>query len=102
MLKQIFINEIVNVIGHNPSQEEYKIFYEHVHDFIMENVQKGKKVYMSMVELEIYNCRDQYFSQCEECGDYFLPDEMNESGYCCLKCKPNYDPDMMPGGHDYY
>lgn len=104
MLKEILMNDIRTVIGHNPSADELKVFMDYIRDTYDDLKQKDKSMYISNIELALYDCRRDNFHQCEECGDWFLTgsDDWNFDNYHCINCKPNSDPDMIPGGHDYY
>ena len=104
MMEQILKNTINIVIGHMPDETEYQTCVDYIEGTLSDMEQDGKR--MSTVDIlnVLFDCRKDCFAQCEECGEYFLPtsDEWNSYAHCCRKCKPYADPDMMPGGHDYY
>jgi hypothetical protein len=104
MLKKILLNEVSYSLGRQPDPDELKNFVDYVNDYITEQDRLGKKVFLVNIESVIKEYRDANYRQCEECGECYEigSNEWNDDGYHCVKCKPNYDPDMMPGGHDYY
>ena len=89
-ITDIIRNEIADALGHAPNKAEQDKFIAYIHDEIAEKINADKKVYLVDIEYAIKVCRDECFKVCEECGEYFLPEEMNELGYECLNCKPNY------------
>lgn len=103
MLKKILMNDITDSLGRRPTTDEFKIFVDYINDYLIDQEQSGKKVFLVDVEFAIKECRDAEFKQCEECGEYYLAnsDEWNVERGCCRNCHDYEDPDMMPGGHDY-
>ncbi len=100
--KAILRGQIEKTLGHNPSDDEIEPFEKAIADYISDCINIDKRPpYFGGVAEAIKDCRDGYFKQCVECGDYFLVSEMNpdEPDHCC-ECKGIYDPDTMPGGHD--
>jgi hypothetical protein len=106
MLKKILLNEVRDALGRNPTDEEFKGFEDYINDALIESERLGKldKVFLADIGLWVIEYRNDYYKQCADCGDYYLidSDEWNDDGIYCANCKPNSDPDMMPGGHDYY
>ena len=94
-ITDIIRNEIENSLGHNPSKEEQSVMMDYIHDAIADKINEDKKVYLVDVEFGIKMCRDEQFKQCEECGDWFLLDDMNEFGYKCQNCQPNHCEDLI-------
>lgn len=92
-ITDIIRNEVELALDHNPSREELAIMVEYIYDGIADKENEGKKVYLADIEERIRLCRDENFRQCEECGEWFLLEEMHESGYKCLNCQPYSDPD---------
>lgn len=104
MLEQIIKNAVRTVLEHEPDEKELKVFMDYVEGTFSDMERAGKRMTPTDIEIAIYDCRKDCFVQCEECGEYFLPEQeyWNEYAHCCRECKPYSDPDMMPGGHDYY
>lgn len=104
MLRQIIKKSIQTAIGHQPDDAEFQTFMDYIEGTFSDMERDGKQMDIIAVELAIYDCRKDCFVECEECGEYFLPngDNWNEYKHCCRECKPYQDPDMMPGGHDWY
>jgi hypothetical protein len=103
MLEQIIKNEIKTEIGHEPSEKELQVFMEYIEGTFSDMEKDGKRMNVTDLEIAIHDCCKDCFAQCEECGEWFLTDDdWNELEHCCRNCKPYADPDMMPGGHDYY
>ena len=106
MIKQILMNEVRDVLGRNPTEEEFKGFVDYIVEYFNDQVRAGKadKVFTADVGLLLYEYRNDNYRQCEDCGEWYLigSDDWNWDGCYCVNCKPNQDPDMMPGGHDYY
>lgn len=92
-ITDIIRNEIADALGHTPDKSEQEKFITYIHDEVAEKIKQGKKVYLDYIEAAIILCRNEQFKRCEECGDWFLPEEMNQFGYKCINCEPNYDPD---------
>lgn len=83
MIKQILINEIKDLIGHNPSREEYQSAYNYLKD------QLTAKSGLADVGLLLFDWRHDCMNQCPQCGDYFLNLEEYEipfSPYCIKLC----------------
>ena len=77
-ITNIIKNEISIIIGHNPSSDEFEKFIQYIRDMISDKEVENKKVQLSDVQLAIYTCCDECFRQCEECGEYFLPEYLTE------------------------
>lgn len=90
----IIRNEITLQIGHTPDKNEQQKFIDYIHDRISDLKKDGKKIYLSHIEMAILDCRNDNFAQCQECGEWFLPDEMNDTTGCCINCTPYHDPDF--------
>ena len=105
MLEQIIKNEIRLEIGREPNEKEFQVFMDYIEATYSDMERDGKrKMDVTDLNLAIHDCCKDCFVACDECGDLFLPDsdEWNTYAHCCRECKPYQDPDMMPGGHDYY
>lgn len=106
MLKQILVNTIADALGRNPTNEEFTFFVDQLQEQYADAIKDGKKILPTDIELWVRETRDGYFKQCDECGEwYMMGDEIwnnEELGDYCIDCIPYQDPDMMPGGHDYY
>ena len=106
MLKQILRNEVRVVLGRNPTDEELKDFADYVYETYLDMSRKGKpdRLYITDIPALLNKYLEENYRECEECGEYYKigSDDWNADGHYCIKCKPNQDPDMMPGGHDYY
>lgn len=103
MLEEIIKNTIQTEIGHEPSEQEVQVFMDYIEGTCSDMKQDGKRMKVVDIALAIHDCCKDCFAQCEECGEWFLTGEdWNEYAHCCRECKPYQDPDMMPGGHDYY
>ena len=92
-ITDIIRNEIADALGHTPDKAEQEKFITYIHDEISDKINQDKKVYLVDIEFAIKLCRDECFKQCEECGEWFLPEEMHDLGYECLNCRPFQDPD---------
>lgn len=99
-LDKIVLADIASWLGHQPDEQEQKIVFDYVGDEIQTAYDQKKHVDLSDLATYICDAVKDNFTQCEECGERFLADEMHELGYKCLRCQPNYDPDGMPGGWD--
>lgn len=104
MLRQILINEIKAEIGHEPDEKEFQVMMDYIEGTYHDMGKDGKRMNVTDLNMAIHDCCKDCFAQCEECGECFLPDQdnWNEMEHCCRECKPYVDPDMMPGGHDWY
>jgi hypothetical protein len=106
MLKKILLNEVRDALGRNPTAEEFKGFVDYIYDALLDEERAGKlnQVFLTNISLWIIEYRNGYYRQCADCGEYFLigSDDWNDDGIYCVNCKSNCDPDMLPGGHDYY
>ena len=104
MFRQILKNSIQTVIEHQPDDTETKAFVDYIDGVFHDMEAEGKHMKMTDLVKALFDCCKNCFVQCEECGEYFLPTQeyWNSYTHCCRKCKPYADPDMMPGGHDYY
>ena len=92
--KNALRGEIYTVIWHNPSDDEMAIFEQYVADYIADQVNHEKRADFTGICGILYDCRREQFCCCADCGEYFLPDEMNpDNTEYCRKCKPVYDPD---------
>ena len=99
--KNALQGEICGLIGHNPDDDEFEQMSIYAADYVADCVNEGKLPNLTGLGYSLLVCKKEQFIQCNECGDYFLPREINSCGGCyCLGCKPNYDPDGMPGGWD--
>lgn len=94
--------EIRGWIGHEPDDDELKVFEQAVADYIADRINENKHVDLNGICAAILDCKQDNFHQCDECGDYFLPAAFNDAciGNFCLNCKPYRDPDNEPGGWD--
>jgi hypothetical protein len=94
-ITDIIRNEIADAIGHNPDKYELEKFITYIHDMISDKQVENKKIFLADVSITILECRDECFRQCEECSEYFLPEEMHDAGYKCLNCQPNFCEDDL-------
>lgn len=106
MLKTILMNEVRDALGRNPTAKEFKRFVDYINDALLDEERAGKlnQVFLTNISLWVIEYRNGYYRQCADCGEYFLigSDDWNDDGIYCVNCKANIDPDMLPGGHDYY
>lgn len=104
MLEQILKNSIHTVLEHEPDEKEFKTFVDYIEGVCIDMENAGKQIKLSDVVNSLFDCRRDCFVQCDECGKWLLSDsdEWNEREHCCCDCKSYSDPDMLPGGHDYY
>lgn len=72
MIKQIIINDIKDVMGHLPSNAAYKSAIDYLNEVV------NPKTNLTDISLILLNWRDDYLIKCDECGDYFLPEELEE------------------------
>lgn len=81
MIKEILKNEIKYIIGHVPSDAEYKSALEYLSDRIESHHT------LTDVEVLLKDWRDEELVKCQECGDYFLPEmlEEREVPWCCYE-----------------
>lgn len=88
--------EIADTIYHTPDDNEMLEFEKYVADYIADCINANKQPTLSGICAAISDCRQDRFMCCNNCGEYYLCDEMNdETGDAyCLKCKPYYDPDF--------
>lgn len=92
-ITDIIRNEIADCLGHNPSSNEQSIMIDYIHDGISDKRSDNKKIYLVDIEERIRLCRDENFAKCEECGGFYLPEDMNDAGHKCKCCAPDYDVD---------
>jgi hypothetical protein len=71
-LKTILTNEIKDVLGHEPSKIEFKSAMDYIEDNI------DDKSALVDVEISLRNWKDDCLICCEVCGEYFLPEFMEE------------------------
>lgn len=101
--KNALTGEICDQIGHNPNADELATMEAGAADYVADCVNRDKVPTLTGLCVALMECKHANFTQCTECGEWFLSDEINQdTGEHCLACKPYYDPDAMPGGHDYY
>ena len=101
LLDAILRNEFTYQLGHNPDADEWRTFIDYISDYIKTDLEKKRRPNLTDLEEAIKNALNDEFMQCNDCGDFFLPSEMNDlGGWYCLNCKPFADPDGMPGGWD--
>ena len=96
-ITDIIRNEIADALGHTPDKAEQDQFITYIHDEVADKINQDKKVYLVDIEYAIKLCRDEQFKQCEECGEWFLPRDINNiGGNHCLQCKPIQCEDWEP------
>lgn len=96
-ITDIIRNEIADALGHTPDKAEQEKFITYIHDEVADKINQDKKVYLVDIEYAIKMCRDEQFIQCEECGEWFLPRDINNiGGNHCLQCKPIQCEDWEP------
>lgn len=94
--KNALRGEICDLIGHNPDADEFAQMEQYAADYVADCLNADKLPTLSGLAVSLLECRNGYFKQCNDCGDWFLYDEFND-GVCgdyCLKCKPYRDPDF--------
>ena len=105
LLRQIIKNEVTDLLEREPSEQELNNFMDEISDYLLEQTEKGKKVFLVEVEKLIRDYRNSNYRQCEECGVWYEigSDNWNdlEDVPTCRDCKDYPDPDIMPGGKDY-
>lgn len=91
LLKLILENEIKSLIGHTPTDAEYKSAAQYLRDNLSD------KSDLSNVGLTLYDWRGDKLQQCDECGDYFLRDLLEErfvglslKKFCSVDCIYDY------------
>lgn len=97
-LEMVVRNEICGCIYHNPDDRELKVIMDYVDECVLEATCKKKQIDLTSLALMISNAVHDNFVECEECGEKFLPDEMNMDYHKCLGCQPIFDPESMQGG----
>lgn len=90
--KNALRGEIYRLIWHNPDDAELAMFEKYAADYIADQVNANKQPDLCGVCSALLDCKNENFMRCEECGEYFLPSELN-LGYC-TRCKPYRDPDF--------
>lgn len=72
MIKTILTNDIKDLLGHEPSKTEFKSALDYVNRYIDDSTM--------LVDVELYlrEWRDDCCKRCEQCGEYFLLDLMEE------------------------
>lgn len=88
LIKSILENEIKDVLGHKPTQIEYKSCFEYIMEMI--NIKDGKPVMLVDIELAVRYWRHDECIQCKSCGDYFLPEEMYYEDFCSDYCRSEW------------
>lgn len=87
MIKQIIKNEIKDVLGHEPSDLEYKSAMEYLNDNISE------KDFLVDISLALHDWRSSYCVKCQGCGEYFLTEDCIKSAdmwFCDESCRNEY------------
>lgn len=72
MVKQILKNEIKDIIGHEPSDAEYKSALKYISDSVRPNDQ------LTDIALLLGDWRHDELLKCDACGDYFLPEVLED------------------------
>lgn len=87
MIKTILKNDIKDLLGHEPSKTEFKSALDYVSKYIDDNTM------LVDVELLLREWRSDCCKRCEQCGEYFLSELMEEhwigNGYqfvCSQEC----------------
>lgn len=95
--KTALVGEICALIGHNPDSDESTKMEQYAADYVADCLNDDKTPTLSGVCAALSECLSAEFSQCSECGEWFLVDEMNKETLenYCLSCKPYYDPDWF-------
>lgn len=70
MIREIIINEIKDAIGHIPTTTEYESALDYLGDTI------NPACTFTDVSILLLDWRDDYLVKCDECGDWFLPEEL--------------------------
>lgn len=94
-ITDIIRNEIAVALGHTPFDDEQECFMNYIHDGLADKIYADLPIMLKDVSDAICLCREECFWCCQECGEWFLPSEMNDyGGHYCLNCKPFDDPDV--------
>lgn len=88
ILEKIYLQDLAVILEHNPSAEEQKAVFDWVIDAINDAWDNGNKVFWPTLDGFLYDACNALFSQCDECGNYYLPGETNECEHKCVNCKP--------------
>lgn len=102
ILEKALLGEIYGNIWHNPDPAELETVKKYLADYVADLAEQKKRFDLTALAVGVADAVHDHFLECEECGEKFLPDEMNHDGdWYCLQCRPYSDPDGMPGGwHD--
>jgi hypothetical protein len=87
LIKQILINEIKDAIGHKPNAAEFKSCLEYVYNNLDDNSM------IIDVERNIKVWRDDNCFKCDQCKEYFLTDQLQDTDdgkFCSDECIMNY------------
>lgn len=98
ILESALLGEIYGQIWHNPDAIELKTIMDYLGDYVKDLAEQKKRLDLSALAVGVADAVHDNFLECEECGEKFLPGEMNDIEKKCIHCKPNYDPEGMPGG----
>lgn len=107
MFRQLIKNEVTDMLGREPDEQELQKFVDEVNDYLLEQTEKGndKKVFFVDLSILMLDYRNANYRKCEECGNWYEigSDNWNdlEDVPTCRDCKDYPDPDIMPGGKDY-
>lgn len=78
MIKEILKNELKDLIGHEPSDAEFKSALDYLSDNIAANHR------LADIGILLYDWRDDYMQQCAECGEYFLELQQFDHNMCVM------------------
>ena len=86
-VKNILVNDVKDLLGHKPSKVEFKSVLEYLDKYIEDTTM------LVDIELLLREWRSDCCKQCEQCGEYFLSELMEEhwigNGYqfvCSTEC----------------
>lgn len=82
-LNVILANELKSILGHKATAEEMASVLEYIEESEIETAN-----FLELINT-IQDWKSDFCQQCAECGDWYLPEEM-EDGFCCEECKNDY------------
>lgn len=93
--KAAFRGEIADAICRTPDDNELLEFEKYVADYIADCINADKLPTLSGMCAAILDCRRDCFMCCNDCGEYYLYDEMNPDDRAyCQNCKPVSNTDL--------
>lgn len=86
LITQLLRNEIELALGREADKRELTLFINHIHDHVSDCIHENKPITCSVISAAINVCLQDEFTRCLDCGEYELPDRLNER-QLCIECE---------------